>query len=211
MNSPEPDWLRWGKELAALAQSGIAYSAEKPFDMERYLRIRQIAADILASKGSMDAPQLMALLNREEGYATPKVDIRAFVQKSGGEVLLVQEKVDSRWTLPGGWADVNDTPGQVAAREVWEEACVTVRPVRLLAMLDRSAQGQKPPFPFHIYKVFFQCEMVAGEPAPGSETLAASWFPLTALPPLSEGRVLPRQIARMAELVANPTLPPDFD
>jgi len=208
----EPDWLRWGKELAAIAQTGLTYAGENHFDRDRYLRIQEIAAEILAtSSGTMSAPELLTLWAREEGYATPKIDVRAFVRNSAGDVLLVQEKSDGRWALPGGWADVNESPGRVAAREVWEEAGVTVRTVRLLALLDRSEQGHRPLFPFHVYKAIFQCEYIEGVPQGSDETLDAGWFPVTSLPPLSEGRILPHQIARMAFLAANPAHPPDFD
>ncbi len=211
MTAAEPDWLRWGKELAAIAQIGLTYATENHFDRDRYARVREIATAMLAANGSVGEPELLAIWQSEEGYATPKVDVRAFVRNADGHVLLVQERSDERWTLPGGWADINESAGNVAAREVWEEAGVTVRAVRLLALLDRSEQGHRPLFPFHVYKSFFHCAYIAGEPHGSDETLDARWFPLDALPPLSETRVLPHQIRRMAQLADDPTLPADFD
>jgi ADP-ribose pyrophosphatase YjhB (NUDIX family) len=210
---PEPDWLRWGKELAAIAQIGLTYAGDNHFDRDRYGRIREIATEMLASNGNLGAGELLALWQSEEGYATPKVDVRAFVQNQAGEVLLVQEKSDGLWTLPGGWADVNESAASVAAREAWEEAGLHVHAVRLLAALDRSVQGHRPAFPFHVYKLFFLCSLdePAAEPHGSDETLDARWWPLDALPPLSEGRILPRQILRLAALTADPSLPPDFD
>jgi ADP-ribose pyrophosphatase YjhB (NUDIX family) len=206
----EPPWLRWAKELHALAQAGLTYS-ENHFDLDRYRRLREIAAEIMASGGAIGAGEMLEVWRLEEGYATPKVDVRAVVLDDGGRVLLVQEKSDGLWTLPGGWADPNDSPRDVAAREVREEASVEVRPVRLLALLDRTVQGHTPLFPFHVYKAFILCEWLGGDPAPGSETAGAGWFEPANLPPLSLGRILPQQIARMVELAAEPSTPPDLD
>jgi ADP-ribose pyrophosphatase YjhB (NUDIX family) len=211
MTQHETDWLRWGKELAAIAQIGLTYVGDNQYDRERYERIREIATEILATNGGVGKAELLAIWQSEEGYATPKVDVRAFVQNGEGAVLLVQERADGLWSLPGGWADVNESAASVAAREVWEEAGVTVQARRLLAVLDRSVQGHRPSFAFHVYKMFFQCELLSGEPVAGEEALDAGWFALDALPPMSEGRILPRQVLRMAELAANPSLPPDFD
>lgn len=208
--TPEPNWLRWAKELHALAQSGLTYS-ENHFDLDRYRRIREVAAEIMASGGAIGADDMLEVWRLEEGYATPKVDVRAVVFNEQRRVLLVQEKSDGLWTLPGGWADPNDSPKDVAAREVREEACVEVRPVRLLALLDRTVQGHTPLFPFHVYKAFILCDWVSGDPNPGSETQGAAWFDPSDLPPLSLGRVLPHQIARMVALAADPTIPPDLD
>ncbi len=208
--NPEPAWLRWAKELQNLAQAGLTYS-ENPFDHTRYARILEIAAAIMASGGAIGAEAMLAIWRLEEGYTTPKVDVRAVVFDEQARVLLVRERLDGLWTLPGGWADPNDSPKGVAAREVREEACVEVRPTRLLAVYDRSVQGHTPLFPFHVYKLFIHCEWVSGTPSAGDETTDAGWFAEDAIPPLSEGRVLPHQIARMYQLWRDPSLPPDLD
>jgi ADP-ribose pyrophosphatase YjhB (NUDIX family) len=165
----------------------------------------------MASGGNLGAPEILQIWEMDVGYATPKVDVRSVVLDDQGRILLVQEKSDGLWTLPGGWADPNDSPKDVAAREVREEASLYVQPLRLLALLDRSVQNHKPVFPYHVYKLFILCEWQGGEPAPGSETQDAGWFDLGNLPPLSEGRVLPKQITRMVELAADATIPPDLD
>lgn len=212
-NSPgaaDPAWLRWAKELNGIAQSGLTYS-DNPYDLERCAQLLRVAAEIMASGGAIEADEMLAHWRLQDGYATPKVDVRAIVFDVQERILLVQEKADGKWASPGGWADPNDSPSRVAVREVSEEAHVDVRPVRLLALLDRTVQGHVPPFPYHVYKTFILCEYLGGAPAGSQETLAADWFALDALPPLSEGRILPRQIARMAELARNPALPPDLD
>lgn len=207
----EPSWLRWAKELSAIAQIGLTYSSENHFDRDRYTRVREIAAEILGSGGDIGVAEALAGFEKEEGYTTPKVDVRAVVFDDRQRILLVQEKSDGLWTLPGGWADVNESPSGVAVREVREEAGLEVRPLRLLAVLDRSVQSQRPLFPFHVYKLFIECQYVSGTPAGSDETLAAAFFAEDAIPPLSEGRVLPRHVVRMFEHMRNPSLATDLD
>lgn len=207
----EPQWLLWAKELSAIAQIGLTFCGDSHYDRDRYLRIREIAAEMVASNGEIGYPEALAGFARGDGYATPKVDVRAVIFDSQQHLLLVQERTDERWTLPGGWADVNEPPSRVAEREVFEEAGIDVRATRLLAVLDRSVQGHIPHFAFHVYKMFILCEQVGGTLSASDETLAADWFAEDAIPPLSETRVLPGQIARMFALARDPSLPPDFD
>lgn len=207
----EPAWLRWARELHALSHIGLTYSTENHFDQERYSRIREIAAEIMASHGEIGPATVLERWDQQDGYITPKVDVRAVVFDDSQRVLLVRERADGLWALPGGWADVNESAGQVVAREVREEACMEVRPVRLLAVYDRSLQGHNPPFAYHVYKIFFLCEVVAGTPQAGPEVLDAAWFAEDALPALSLSRVLPEQIRRMYEHLRDPSLPADFD
>ena len=208
--SSDPAWLRWAKEINGIAQAGLTYS-QNEYDRERYAHLMHVAADIMAAGGAIGADEMLANWALQDGYATPKVDIRAIVFNAQGHILLVQEKADGGWAPPGGWADPNDSPSNVAVREVREEAHVTVRPVRLLALLDRSVQGHRPHFPYHVYKTFILCAYVDGTPRGSEETLDAAWFAMDALPPLSQSRILPHQLARMAELAQNPALPPDLD
>ena len=137
------------KELAALAQTG-AHFAKDTFDLQRYQRVNELAAVLLARGSDVPAEEIHAWSREEFGYATPKVDVRAFIAQED-RVLLVREDADEgRWTLPGGWADVNETPAESVVREVEEESGYRVRPVRLLAVLDRERQGHAPPFPYHV-------------------------------------------------------------
>lgn len=206
----DPDWLRWARELQAIAQIGLAYSGESHFDAERYSRIREIAADILASRGGMAKDLLLERFEREEGYATPKVDVRGVVFREGA-ILLVREIADGRWTLPGGWADVNQSPTESVVREVREESGYETRPLKLLAVYDRDKQGHAPPFAFHVYKLFVLCELTGGEPTTSAETSAVEFFREDALPELSLSRVTPQQIRRCFEHRRHPDWPTDLD
>jgi len=205
-----PDWLRWARELQAISQIGLAYSAESHFDAERYARVREIAAEILASRGGIAKERLLESFSRQDGYATPKVDVRGVVFRDD-RILLVREVADGRWTLPGGWADVNQSPTESVVREVLEESGYETRPVKLLAVYDRDKQGHAPPFPFHVYKLFVLCEVIGGEAATSVETSAVEFFTEDALPELSSSRVTLRQIQRCFDHCRHPDWPTDLD
>jgi ADP-ribose pyrophosphatase YjhB (NUDIX family) len=203
-----PHWLDWAQRLQAIAQTGLNYTTNV-YDTERYEQIREIAAEMAASFSNADADALRGLFAGEAGHATPKVDVRGVAFREEG-VLLVREKSDGLWTLPGGWADVGESAGEAVAREVWEESGYRVRPVKLLAAYDRNKHPH-PPYPFHAYKLFFQCELTGGEPAHSIETDGVEFFREHELPTLSETRVTPGQIARFFEHRRHPDWPTDFD
>jgi ADP-ribose pyrophosphatase YjhB (NUDIX family) len=204
----EPPWLIIGRELRAIAQIGLAFSQE-PFDRLRYERIRELAASLIAQRSGLDDAAILDYFRRETGYATPKVDVRAaaFLER---RVLLVKEISDGAWTLPGGWADVNQSAAECAIREVTEESGYVVRAVKLAAVYDYRKRN-RPQHLDSIYKMFFICELVGGSASASIETSEAAFFPRDALPPLSVGRTTAQQIARMFEHAERPDLPADFD
>jgi ADP-ribose pyrophosphatase YjhB (NUDIX family) len=204
----DPDWLRWARRIHALAQNGSAYT-EGVFDRERYAELKTIAAAMMAAYGDSTPEHVLGLWAMEEGYATPKVDVRAAVFR-GGEILLVRERSDGRWALPGGWADVGDTPAQCVEREVLEEAGLTVRATHLVALHDGSRNGH-PPRPYHVYKLLFLCELVGGVATTSIETDEVAFFAEDALPPLSFGRVNEAQVALCFRHMREPMLPTEFD
>jgi ADP-ribose pyrophosphatase YjhB (NUDIX family) len=212
----DPVWLAWARRLQAIAQTGLHFEKDV-FDGERYREVARIAAEILAGHSAAEAAFVERFFEAEVGYATPKLDLRAAVFRDG-RILLVRERSDGLWALPGGWADVGETPRQGIEKEVLEEAGLAVRAVKLLALYDQRGRGARP-HPLHILKAFFRCEIVgegAGdaaepEPQPGLETLAAGFFAEDTLPPLSLGRTSPGQLARLFAHARDPGLPADFD
>ena len=205
----EPRWLEWAKRIQAIAQNGLAYTENK-YDIERYEQLRSLALEIFEGHTGVDREFLDRLFEQETGYATPKVDVRGAVFRDG-EVLLVKESADGRWTLPGGWADPYDTPREAVEREIREEGGYRARVIKLAALLDRNKQGH-PFFPFHVYKLHFICELE--DDRQGSlciEVDEARFFPEDSIPPLSEGRILKSQIIRLFEHYRNPDLPMDID
>jgi ADP-ribose pyrophosphatase YjhB (NUDIX family) len=206
----EPQWLRWAKELQAIAQIGLSYSSESPFDIERYNRIREIAAEIISSCGNVERETLLELFEREEGYATPKVDVRGVVFQDH-KILLVKEVADGGWTLPGGWADVNQSPGESVVREIREESGYETEPLKVLAIYDRSKHGHVPAFAFHVYKIFFLCRLIGGEASTSHETSDVGFFAQDELPELSLSRVTPEQLTRLFEHYHHPEWATDYD
>lgn len=199
---------RWAQRIQALSQTGLTY-ARDPYDRERYEELREIAAEMLAAPLGAAPPELLALFRAEEGYTTPKIDVRGVVIQDD-RVLLVRERSDGLWTLPGGWADVGDAPSRAVEREIWEESGYEAKAVKLLALYDRNLHGH-PPMAFHVYKSFFRCEITGGNPALSSETDGVDFFTLDALPPLSVERVTVEQIARFFDHARHPDWPTDFD
>jgi len=205
----EPKLWTLARRLQALSQTGLTFSNSE-YDRERYQAISEIAAELMAQQSGTSIETFRQLFSQQHGYATPKVDVRAAVFRDG-KFLLVQEASDGQWTLPGGWADVNDSAREAVEREVVEESGFTVRAKKLAAVYDRAKHPHTPPFPFHIYKLFFICEIAGGEPKTSNETMAVDFFPPDALPPLSATRILAEQIDRMFNHATDLNLPTYFD
>lgn len=209
----DPQWLEWAKRLQAIAQNGLAY-AESPFDEERYEAIRAIAVEMIAAQTDLDQALVSTLFANDEGYATPKLDSRGAVFRDG-KILLVRERSDGGWTLPGGWVDLYDSPSLSVEREVLEESGFRTRAAKLLALWDREQHGH-PPLAYHIYKIVFLCELLEDEQVSdfqtdNAETDGVDFFARHAIPPLSETRTMPAQIERLFELHADPGAPTEFD
>ena len=203
--------LAWAKKLQAIAQTGLTFARDQ-YDIERYQSVRQIAAEMLAANSTgLSSTQLVDLFASEVGYATPKIDVRAAVFADKG-LLLVRERSDGGWTLPGGWADVGDSPSVAAVREVKEESGYDVVARKLAAVYDRDHERHgHPPMPHHVYKLFFLCEFVGGAAKTSNETDAVSFFPEDQIPPLSLTRITPGQIAHLFGHYRHPEWPTSFD
>jgi ADP-ribose pyrophosphatase YjhB (NUDIX family) len=205
----EPAWLAWARALQAIAQTGLHF-AKDGFDAERYEQVREIAAHMLKAGSGEPVARILEMFRSDSGYATPKVDVRGAAFKDD-RILLVQERSDGRWALPGGWADVNQTAAESVQREIEEESGYTARALKLAAVWDRSRQGHHPPEPLYVYKLFFVCALTGGAARASHESAAAEFFAEDALPALSIARVTERQIRRMFEHWRHPDLPTDFD
>lgn len=190
--------LKWISEIQAIAQSGLAYTPN-PFDKERFLRLRDLAAEMAADYSGTDAGDIKQWFSLEKGYATPKIDVRTFTLKDD-KVLLVREKIDDLWTLPGGWIDINESPSESAIRETEEESGYRIRIIRLLALWDKLKHDHPPQWP-HAYKCFFHGEIIDGAPKENLEISEIAFFALNQLPPLSVNRVTEKQLVRLYDLV----------
>ncbi|MEH7385780.1 NUDIX hydrolase [Bacillus sp. JJ1521] len=189
-------WLGWAKQIQAISQSGLAYSKDV-YDIERFEELRKLSAEIVTEFSNKNLEEVSRIFISEEGYQTPKVDIRAVVFK-GNKILMVKEKSDNGWTLPGGWADIGLSPSENAVKEVEEESGYIVKPKRLLGVLDRNKHGHTPNI-YDIYKIFIECELVGGEPMTSIETSDVGFFLKESIPPLSVGRITEEQIRKLFE------------
>ncbi len=181
----EPKWLEIAKELQLISQAGLAYSKDK-YDIERFQQIQTVCADIFAHHSKIDHVDIEDLFNNQAGYPTPKIDVRAAIFKAN-KILLVQEKLDGKWALPGGWADSNLSLKENLIKEAEEEAGAKIIPREIIAVHDRKKHNQ-PPIPFGVYKIFVLCDFVEMDFTPNIETAAAEFFSRENLPSLSTGR-----------------------
>jgi ADP-ribose pyrophosphatase YjhB (NUDIX family) len=205
---PRPRWLRRAQRIQSIAQAGLTY-ARDPYDRERYEELRDLAVEIAAEGvGAAEGAVRLAFASGT-GYPTPKVDVRAVVFRDG-ELLLVREARTARWTFPGGWADVGDTPGAAAERETLEESGYRVHATKLLALLDKT-RHEHPPSLDYTYKVLIGCRLEGGEPATSHEIEAVSFFPRAAIPELDLDRTTPGQLALAWAHHADTARPTDFD
>jgi ADP-ribose pyrophosphatase YjhB (NUDIX family) len=206
----EDRWLQKAKRLQGLASTALHFTRD-PFDRERFLEIATIANEMLADLGNVPISRIEGLVSDfARGYATPKVDVRGAVFRQD-RILLVQERSDQRWTLPGGFADIGFSAAENVVREIHEEAGLYVAAHRLFSIRHKAKQPYEPDAR-DFYKLFFLCENLDnGEPSVGSETSAAEFFGLDALPSLSTGRVLESDIAAAFAANSDPERPVLFD
>ncbi|MGB7537609.1 MAG: NUDIX hydrolase [Anaerolineales bacterium] len=186
-----PRWLEWAREIQALAQTGLHYAPDD-YHRDRYRRLLDIAAEIVAEHSGLPADGLVRVFLAARGYATPKVDVRGAVFRDG-KLLLVRERADGGWSMPGGWADVGDAPSAMVEREVLEESGLRVRAARIIGVFDANREGAELEV-MHAYKLVFLCEDLGGEPRPSNETSDARFFGLDEIPGLSSARTSIRNI-----------------
>ncbi|MDF7799644.1 NUDIX hydrolase N-terminal domain-containing protein [Pontiellaceae bacterium B1224] len=199
----------WARKIQSIAQVGLEY-ATGPYDRERYEALRALSAEMMAEASEVPTFQWLELFGKETGYATPKVDVRGAVFQ-GSEVLLCKEQSDGKWSLPGGWADVNDPPSVAVIRELREETGHDVRCTKLAAVLDRDLHYPDDQRPFHSYKLLFLCEIIGTAGELDHDIEEARFFPIDDLPDLSLPRTLPMHIELMHRHFMNPDLPTEFD
>lgn len=183
-------WLTWAKRIQALSQAGLTFTKDE-FDRERYEEFRQIATEMFEQHSNLSMDAITELMH-VDGYPTPKLDVRGVVF-NGDRLLLVQERSEGLWTLPGGFCEVNLSPAANILKEIEEEAGFDVIPVRLLALFDMH-QHPHPPLSQHYYKLFIECALIGGEASTSIETSGIGFFGRDDLPELSLARNTLEQI-----------------
>jgi ADP-ribose pyrophosphatase YjhB (NUDIX family) len=211
MTTPESSpvgWVQTAQRIQAIAQTGLTY-ATSTYEIERYKELSAIAASMMAGPAPEKIDLATRLFALETGYATPRLDVRGVVFQDG-RLLLVREREDGGWTLPGGWAEVGQSASESVEREVLEESGYIVKATKLLACWDRSKHPH-PPIPFHAYRLVFRCELLGGAPSASSETTEVGFFAEDQIPPLSLARTVPQQIRFVFESLRDPAAPAVFD
>lgn len=203
---PADEILRIARELTSISESGLWYCKDK-FDIGRFHDVGQLARDLTQLLEDGELPPYDREVASVAGYTTPKVDVRGAVFNADGRVLLVREIADKgRWTLPGGWCDVNEKPTSAVELEIREEAGLDTKVTQLAAVIDRDSWPHTPPLDHQVYKLFFICEQQAAEDLnyTSIETSALGWFDVNNPPELSASRTLPEQLIMMKEHWLNP-------
>lgn len=190
-----PAWLAWAREIQAISQIGLTYNTND-YDRARYQRLAEISAEIVAHHTYLPVASTVDNFRIQPGYATPKVDVRAAVVMDG-DILLVRERDDGQWAMPGGWADVGDLPSESVVREVWEETGLRVAASKLIGVFDGNRVGDPLSF-YHAYKLVFLCEILGGEARPTEEVLDVAFFSFDNLPSLSGERTTTRHLAEVS-------------
>jgi ADP-ribose pyrophosphatase YjhB (NUDIX family) len=199
--------MGWAREIFSLSQAGLTYS-QNEFDIVRYKRLQEITAEMIASQSELETEAVLASFSMQAGYITPKIDVRGAVVHEG-KILLIQERADDRWAMPGGWADLGNTPAAVAEREVWEESGYRVQPEKVVAVLDGNRI--EPMEFYHCFKIIFLCKLLGGEPRISHETLAVDFFDPNELPSLSLFRTSEDMVKEVFAHIRDPLRRTAFD
>jgi ADP-ribose pyrophosphatase YjhB (NUDIX family) len=207
MNHQTQKWIEWAQEIFSLSQAGLTYS-QNEFDIARYQRLQELTAEMIASQSEITKESVLSSFSMQAGYITPKVDVRGAVVRDG-KILLIQERADGKWAMPGGWADLGNSPASVAEREVWEESGYRVKSEKVVAVIDAN---RIEPFEFyHAYKLIFLCKLLDGEPRISYETLAVDFFDPDHLPTLSSYRTDESMVQEVFAHIQDPNRPTAFD
>ncbi|WPU93842.1 NUDIX hydrolase [Mucilaginibacter sabulilitoris] len=194
--------LSYAQRLKSISHLGLTYSNNE-YDTERYRELEQISFEMMQMATGLSLEPLTVYFSQTKEYITPKVDIRAVIFNDQNEILLVKEKADGKWSLPGGWADIGQSPTEVAVKEALEETGFNVKPIKLLAVLDKRCHPHPPQLDY-VYKIFIQCEAITASYTEAFDILDVKFFNQESIPVLSEDRVLSSQIDLMFEYLHNP-------
>ena len=207
MSKQQPKWIEWTREIFSLSQAGLAYSKNE-FDLARYKRLQEITAEMIENGSEHSKESVLESFSMQAGYATPKIDVRGAIVHEG-KILLIQERTDERWAMPGGWADLGDAPASVAEREVWEESGYRVKAEKVVAVID--ANRIEPLEFYHAFKIIFLCKLIDGTPRTSNETMAVGFFNMNELPPLSLFRTNEDMLREVFAHVEDPDRRTAFD
>jgi len=207
MNTKGSKWIEWAREIFSLSQAGLTYNKNE-FDIERYKRLQEISAEMIESQSELSKESVLESFSMQAGYITPKIDVRGAVVHEG-KILLIQERMDGKWAMPGGWAELGNAPASVAVREVWEESGYEVKVEKVVAVID--ANRIEPMEFYHAFKIIFLCNLIGGEARTSHETMGVDFFDPKDLPPLSFYRTNEDMLREVFAHVKDPNRRTYFD
>lgn len=203
--------LTLAKRIRSIADVGLLYSGHNPYDKERYEELQAIALELMHELTNTPVATLRDAFPPTHDYPTAKVDIRGLALSPEGNVLLVKESADGRWSLPGGWADIGYTPKETVIKEFQEETGFEVTPIRLLAVFDKKMHPH-PPQAHYVYKMVFLCQITGGAIHQAFDVQDVQFFDPANLPTeFSEDRILRQQIDLLVQLAKDDTTMPYCD
>jgi ADP-ribose pyrophosphatase YjhB (NUDIX family) len=212
----EPQWILWAREIRAIAQTGLHYSKDANhsdlnpvFDQQRYSRLLELSADIIANHCDISKYSLLQSFNKENGYITPKIDVRAAIFDNQ-RILLVQDRTEGSWSMPGGWADINKLPSKMVEREVLEESGIITKAIKIIGIYEAN-RDREPISIFHAYKIIFLCDKLGGDPRGSEGTSAVQFFSIDALPELTGPRTNSKHVMEAYQHHINPGRPTFFE
>lgn len=201
-------WLKWAIEIQSLSQIGLTYTKDV-YDRERYQRLREISAEMLAEKTEVSIEKVKDLFCHETGYQTLKLDTRAAIFRNN-KILLVHEN-NGTWSLPGGWCDVLESVKSNTEKEVREETGLNVKAVKIISIQDRNKHN-KPVYVYGVCKIFVLCEVINGKFVENIETTEIRYFSLQDLPHnLAEEKTNKEQIEMCFKAYLNENWQTQFD
>lgn len=194
------DWLSIARTLQSIGQSGLTFT-ENVYDIERYQQLLDISSEIIANLSHLNRNKIILDFKNQKGYATPKIDIRGAIVENN-KILLVQEIEDKLWCLPGGWAEIGESPSEAIKREILEETGLIVSVENIIGIYDANKDGRYLSL-YHAYKIIFFCERISGELKTSIETIGVDYFEQKKIPNLSVRRTHSRHLNDIFEYLDN--------
>lgn len=191
-------WKKWAIELQSLTQAGLFYLSQAGiltekdlYDKERYERIREISAEMMAEGTGIPVEKVKNLFCNDVGYQTPKIDTRAAVFQDD-KILLVHE-ANGTWSMPGGWCEVTLSPVENTIKEAKEEAGRDIKVTSVISVQNRDNHNF-PPYAYGVVKIFYLCEEIGGSFIANTETTEAEYFSEDNLPKLAPEKCNEEQV-----------------
>lgn len=140
-------------KVQSISKIGLLYSKD-PYAIENYEALNKLSSQMLKDFEHIDFNEDNFF--KKDIYPTPNISVRVVIFNENKEVMFVKEKREQKYSLPGGWCDLYDSPSEAAIREVSEEGGVDIKIKRLVGVLDCTNTNSIPG-----YVICFEGEMIS--------------------------------------------------